>query len=100
MPNIGQVIKNHNKSILDQNETELPKKRCNCREKTACPLQNKCLTECVIYRAQVTSGIETSTYIGLTECTVIPRYNAPRYNADLAITRFFVAKVFLPHLLI
>ena len=32
-------------------------------------------------------------------CTVIPRYNAPRYNADLAITRFFTPKVFLPHLL-
>ena len=31
--------------------------------------------------------------------TVIPRYNAPRYNADLAITRFFTPKVFLPHLL-
>ena len=35
------------------------------------------------------------------EClsTVIPRYNAPRYNADLAITRFFTPKGFLPHLL-
>ena len=37
------------------------------------------------------------------KCTVIPRYNAPRYkynaNADLAITRFFTPKVFLPHLL-
>ena len=32
-------------------------------------------------------------------CTVIPRYNAPRHNADLAITRFFTPKVFLPHLL-
>ena len=31
--------------------------------------------------------------------TVIPRYNAPRYNADLAITRFFAPKVFLPNLL-
>ena len=31
--------------------------------------------------------------------TVIPRYNAPRYNADLAITRLFTPKVFLPHLL-
>ena len=31
--------------------------------------------------------------------TVIPRYNAPRYNADLAITRFFTPKVFLPHFL-
>ena len=32
------------------------------------------------------------------EIYVIPRYNAPRYNADLAITRFFTPKVFLPHL--
>ena len=30
--------------------------------------------------------------------TVIPRYNAPRHNADLVITRFFTPKVFLPHL--
>ena len=74
MPKIGQVIKNHNKSILDQNEPELLKKRCNCREKTACPLENKCLTEYVVYRAQVTSGNETSTYIGLTEGTFKKRY--------------------------
>ena len=33
------------------------------------------------------------------DSTVIPRYNAPRYNADLAITRFFTPKVFLPHFL-
>ena len=31
--------------------------------------------------------------------TVVPRYNTPRYNADLAITRFFITKVFLPHIL-
>ena len=30
--------------------------------------------------------------------TVLPRYNAPRYNTDLAMTRFFITKVFLPHL--
>ena len=35
----------------------------------------------------------------ISEITVIPRYNAPRYNADLAITRFFTPKVFLPRLL-
>ena len=45
-------------------------------EKTACPLQNKCLTECVIYKAQVTSGNETSTYIGLTESTFKKRYTS------------------------
>ena len=32
---------------------------------------------------------------GLVSCRVgnivVPRYNAPRYNADLAITRFFIA---------
>ena len=74
MPNIGQVIKNHNKSIMDKNEPELSQKQCNCREKTACPLQNKCLTECVVYKAQVTSGNETSTYIGLTEGTFKKRF--------------------------
>ena len=29
--------------------------------------------------------------------TVGPRYNAPRYNADLVITRFFDPDPFLPH---
>ena len=42
----------------------------------------------------VKTVVETSV-----DNTVIPRYNAPRYNADLAITRFFTPKVFLPHLL-
>ena len=34
--------------------------------------------------------------LGNEDHTVMPRYNAPRYNADLVITRFFERKFFLP----
>ena len=43
--------------------------------------------------------MDCNDQFNLTLCTVVPRYNAPRYNADLAITRFFILKVFLPRLL-
>ena len=38
-----------------------------------------------------------TTIISIFTYTAGPRYNAPRYNADLVITRFFDPDPFLPH---
>ena len=74
MPNMGSIIKNHNKKILNNNTT--PKNGCNCRQKDQCPLDNNCLITSVIYTANVTTDKDNTgkNYIGLTEGTFKQRY--------------------------
>ena len=75
--NMGNIIKNHNRKILNEhNEPDSSQKRCNCRNKDLCPLDGKCLTNNVIYKATVTTSSEiTNTYIGMTENDFKTRYN-------------------------
>ena len=44
---------------------------CNCRQKNNCPLDGKCLTKCVVYKATVTETDtkKQETHIGLTRPT-------------------------------
>ena len=69
MPNLEAKITNHNKAILANpsrtNNDEINK--CNCRNKSECPLDGHCLTNNVIYQATVVTDKSTETYIGLTE---------------------------------
>ena len=66
------LIQGHNKKTLRNTEkfetknTETDKSLCNCRDKSQCPLENKCLTNNVIYKATVTTKNETKQYIGST----------------------------------
>ena len=50
-------------------------KTCNCRKKDECPVENKCLTQSVVYQAVVkrADGV-TDSYVGLTENTFKDRY--------------------------
>ena len=68
MENVGNIIKKHNRAILNRKPT-ISEDGCNCREKTRCPLKNKCLTN-------VTSDSENRShkYIGLTEGTFKKRF--------------------------
>ena len=68
--NMERIMSKHNKKILT-NEPIGPKKReCNCIDKTKCPVENKCLTESVIYKA----SIDSAEYIGLTVNDFKARY--------------------------
>ena len=92
MENVGNIIKKHNRAILNRKPT-ISEDGCNCREKTRCPpLNNKCLTTSIIYEANVTSDSENSEkkYIGLTEGTL-------KKNASMA-TRCLSCEVRLPFL--
>ena len=67
MPNIGKIINNHNKKILEKKKEEVPP--CNCRKKEDCPLaksETSCRTKNVIYKASVKTEKDKRTYIGLT----------------------------------
>ena len=48
--NMESVVSSHNKHILNSDSTEYP---CNCKNSDKCPLENKCFTPRIVYRADV-----------------------------------------------
>ena len=60
-------------------------KLCNCRQKSSCPLDGKCLTKCVVYKATVTETTSNNqeTYIGLTENEFKTRFNLHKSSFKL-----------------
>ena len=68
--NIGQIIQNKNKKLLS-NVKATAEKECNCRDKAKCPVENKCLTEAVVYKAK----IDSAEYVGITENSFKTRFN-------------------------
>ena len=69
------IIKAHNAKILrKQDSTEKDVKSCNCRDKSTCPVDNKCLRCNVVYIATVEYEDKTESYIGMTENTFKTRY--------------------------
>ena len=70
MPNISNIIKGHNSSMLKpEQKTEENPKGCNCRKKELCPMNGQCLTECIVYEGTISNGNsgEKYKYIGQTE---------------------------------
>ena len=49
---------------------------CNCRNKEACPLQNKCMNKDIVYKATIntSNANDTKHYIGMTSSTFKERY--------------------------
>ena len=78
MPNTSTLIKAHN-NRMRRNETHQQAENnkgseCSCRNKDNCPLDGKCQTRSIIYKATVVSGEEERKYIGLTEDPFKQRY--------------------------
>ena len=73
MPSMKNVILKHNSKI-----TEDPKptnnKTCSCRQKSDCPLNRNCLSECLVYDAVVNTST-TKNYYGTCEKSFKERYN-------------------------
>ena len=78
MPNMKQIIANHNKTLINTKNTKpITQKNCNCRQSKTCPLNGQCQTKGVVYQATVTrhDNNKEETYIGLTENTFKIRHN-------------------------
>ena len=76
MPNVKCEIARHNSKVLKKPEAEKAQPGCNCRDKTkSCPLDGKCLTDRVVYKATVEepSGV-VNTYTGVTKNTFKKRF--------------------------
>ncbi|GFO01574.1 hypothetical protein PoB_002807900 [Plakobranchus ocellatus] len=77
MPNVKSIITAHNKSVLAQKDLRVESTtQSNCRDRTACPLENTCLRESVIYQATVTQkNNQVGRYICMTENIFKTRFN-------------------------
>ena len=73
---MGSIIAQHNKQVLNRlssADTETPP--YNCRNKHDCPLEGKCRTKCVIYKASVcTLNGKTMSYYDCCETDFKARY--------------------------
>ena len=70
---MGSIISAHNQHLLTPNNSVFG---CNCRNKSSCPLQGKCLTPKVTYQADVTNDGdgEYKFYYGLAETLFEERF--------------------------
>ena len=73
MPNMASIISTNNRMLCREPE---PTRPCNCRAKDKCPLDGKCQTDCIVYKAVVTNNTTGASreYIGLTEPPFKQRY--------------------------
>ena len=76
MSNVKSIITSHNTRIKSQPQ-DISAEICNCRNKHACPLQNKCMSkDDIVYKATISAGNtqDTKHYIGMTSNTLTERY--------------------------
>ena len=97
MSNIKSVISNRNQHLLGKKNEPEKKETCNCHVKDKCPLDSKCLSTSIVYKAEISTsdGKETKEYIGMTAGTFKKRYanhkkslNVPRYSAETELSKY------------
>ena len=76
MPNLKSQISKHNFKILKDQEAPIDRGGCNCRRSMGpCPLGGNCLTDNLVYRAEVIDENDNRvTYTGLTGNTFKTRH--------------------------
>jgi hypothetical protein len=97
MSNIRSVISNRNQHLLEKKNDPERKETCNCHVKAKCPLDSKCLSTSIVYKAEISTsdGEETKEQIGMTAGTFKKRYanykkslNFPRYSAETKVSKY------------
>ena len=77
MTNVKLIITSHNTRIIRKSQPQgISAEICNCRSKHACPLQNKCMSTDIVYKATISTGStqDTKHYIVMTSNTFKERY--------------------------
>ena len=78
MPNMATIIHSHNKALL-QNQQKLhenSQQMCNCRVRSRCPLDGKCMAKNTVYQADVSGERFICNYIGASK----PEWKSRHYN--------------------
>ena len=76
MPNMKNIINTHNKKIINPPKDNITR-TCNRIRKQQCPLNEKCLTNNVLYKANITPNEEnakTKIYYGVSGTAFKLRY--------------------------
>ena len=76
LPNIKSIINAYNRKILYPSPT-VGRRTCNCINISQCPLQQKCVSNNILYQANITpfgKNSETKVYYGICETTLKLRY--------------------------
>ena len=85
------MIKSHHNRILSEEKTQNQQK-CNCRQKSTCPLEGNCLYEELIYQCTLKENATSDgvNYNGLTENTFKDRFykhrNSFKYESKVNST--------------
>ena len=77
MSNVRSIITSHNTRIIRRSQSQnINTDNSNCRNKHACPLQNKCMSKDIVYKATVIKNHtqDTKHYTGMTSNTFKERY--------------------------
>ena len=75
MPNMKNIIDQHNKKLLNELTSMNNTRECNCRNRNSCPMNGQCLVKDIVYQATVHTNDSKETYIGLTSNEFKTRYN-------------------------
>ena len=76
MPNIESEISKSNLKIIEESKNKKKNETTfNCRIRTSCPVEGKCLSRRVIYKATVSYNNKEQHYIGSTARNFKTRYN-------------------------
>ena len=84
MKNMGSIIAAHNTKILSAKPPSIaPTRLCNCGRNDPCPLDGKCLSQGIVYKATVTApSTSNKVYIGLTANTFKERYGVHKRSIE------------------
>ena len=84
VPNVKSDISSHNHRVLKKINVVPSGISCNCRNKTQYPLEGKCLTTSVVYKAAITNKDtqQTMNYIGVTAGPFKDGYNNHRKSLN------------------
>ena len=74
MPNVKNLIKQHNSKILNKDRDEI-QRQCNCRIKESCPLNGTYLHQCMVHKAEVSTNTIYKEYYGASDGEFKSRYN-------------------------
>ena len=77
MPNVKNLIKQHNSRFLKKDQDKI-QRSCNCRIKERYTLNGKCLHQCMAYKTEVTTNTTYEEYYGTSEGELKSRYNNHR----------------------
>ncbi len=101
MNNVKSIISTHNIRRIRKSKPQCEViDPCTCRDKKTCPLQGKCMTNDIVYKATVTTSNANSIkhYIGMTGSTLKEQYrnhinhiisfNHKRYSNDTELSKY------------